>query len=97
MVLADILSNVDKETSNCSSCEKADPVEVDVNYHARVFGAVVPIRCDFEFAEADLIMKHSIAPAVPWRVKVAETGRTQLGLRQFLQTPAIVRMDVRVC
>jgi hypothetical protein len=42
-------------------------------------------------------MKHSIAPAVPWRVKVAETGRTQLGLRQFLQTPAIVRMDVRVC
>jgi hypothetical protein len=63
-VLADMRSNVDEETSNCTGREQADPVEFDVNCHTRIVSAVFRIRPDFDFAKADLIVKHSIASTV---------------------------------
>src|SRR6266496_626215 len=95
-VLADVFSNVDKETSNRSEVQEANPVEFDMYRHTRVLGAVFPIRFDFDFADADLIVKHSIGSAVG---RSATTPKLRkLGLRQFLQTPwTVVGVDVRVC
>src|SRR5262245_8467993 len=97
MVLADLLSNVDKEPPNCSSCEKADPAEFYVDRHTRFLGAVFPIRFDFDLADADLIVKHSIGSAVD-RTAATAIKLQKFGLRQFLQTPwTAMGVDVLVC
>src|SRR5260370_33312589 len=95
MILADVQTDVDEETSNCSEVQEANPVEFDVGPHARAFGAVVPIWFDFYFANADLIVKYSIGSAVGG---VRTTKIQSLGPWQFWQAPAIAGgAGVRAC
>ena len=66
MIVADVQTDVDEETSNCSEVKEAYPVKLDVDIYTRAFCAVSIMRFDFHFADADLIVKHSISSAVSW-------------------------------